>query len=86
MDENLNDAVVDFAIAFPSMLVACLHRTFAPPPRETVENTAMPSPPLARSKCLFLPIATRSFVLIASRARRNAPLRSRHLRDRRRSI
>eukprot|EP00965_Chrysotila_dentata_P076254 2518521-Pleurochrysis_carterae.AAC.1 len=73
IDENLNDAVVDFTIASPSMLAACLRRTFAPPLRETVDHTAMPTPSLARSKRLSLPIATRSSALIASRARRNAP-------------
>eukprot|EP00965_Chrysotila_dentata_P166905 5510993-Pleurochrysis_carterae.AAC.1 len=55
IDENLNNAVIDFAIASPFMLVACLHRAFAAP-RVTVENAAVSSPSPARSKCLPSPM------------------------------
>eukprot|EP00965_Chrysotila_dentata_P054722 1817053-Pleurochrysis_carterae.AAC.1 len=73
LDENINDAVVDFAIDSPSMLTACLRRTFASPLHKTVADTAMPSPSRTRTKCLPLSIATHSYALIASRSRRNAP-------------
>eukprot|EP00965_Chrysotila_dentata_P136506 4514186-Pleurochrysis_carterae.AAC.1 len=46
----------------------------------------MPSPSRTRSKCLPLSIATHSYALVASRSRRNAPRRSRRLRDGRRGV
>eukprot|EP00965_Chrysotila_dentata_P045536 1512597-Pleurochrysis_carterae.AAC.1 len=85
MDKQFNDASVDFAIAFPSMLAARFRRAIEPS-RLVVPEEVSPSPPPARVKGMSAPIATRSHALIASNARRNAPRRSRHLRDGRRSI
>eukprot|EP00965_Chrysotila_dentata_P016095 533349-Pleurochrysis_carterae.AAC.1 len=85
MDKDFNDASVDFAIAFPSMLAACFRRAIEPS-RLIVPEAAAPSTPPARVKSVSAPIATRSHALIASNARRNAPRRSRHLRDGRLSI
>eukprot|EP00965_Chrysotila_dentata_P169053 5582788-Pleurochrysis_carterae.AAC.1 len=59
------------------MLGACLDRARSP----THVNQIVSSQPPPRSARTSAPIATSSYALIASRARRNAARRSRHLRD-----
>eukprot|EP00965_Chrysotila_dentata_P048414 1606106-Pleurochrysis_carterae.AAC.1 len=61
IDENINNVVVDFVIASPSVFAACLRRSFASPPSETFAKMARPSPSRTRSKCLPLSIATQSY-------------------------
>eukprot|EP00965_Chrysotila_dentata_P109236 3610049-Pleurochrysis_carterae.AAC.1 len=62
IDEYLNDAVIDFAVASPSMIIASLLRTCAPPPCETVVDSTLPTPSFdthrARTGSLSQPIAT----------------------------
>eukprot|EP00965_Chrysotila_dentata_P031742 1058465-Pleurochrysis_carterae.AAC.1 len=82
MDEQFNDAAVDFVFDLPSMLGACLGRAWSP----TCVNQTVSSRPPPRSARTSAPIATSSHALIASSARRNAARRSRHLRDGRRNI
>eukprot|EP00965_Chrysotila_dentata_P055936 1854997-Pleurochrysis_carterae.AAC.1 len=65
MDEQFNDASVDFAIAFPSMLATCLRRAFTSP-HVTIPETTISLPSPACSKSSSAPIATRSHALIAS--------------------
>eukprot|EP00965_Chrysotila_dentata_P011575 378851-Pleurochrysis_carterae.AAC.1 len=68
MDEELNDATVDFMFDLPSMLGAGLCRAWSP----TCANQTMSSRPPPRSARMSAPIATCSHALIASSARRNA--------------
>eukprot|EP00965_Chrysotila_dentata_P031664 1055956-Pleurochrysis_carterae.AAC.1 len=75
MDKQFNDATVDYAIAFPSMLAACFRRSITPSHVAVPEAAARP-PSSARSKSISAPIATRSHAMIASNARQNAPRRS----------
>eukprot|EP00965_Chrysotila_dentata_P157434 5201029-Pleurochrysis_carterae.AAC.2 len=59
MDQRFNDATVDCAIAFPSMLAACFRRATTPSHVAVPEAAARPSPS-ARSKSISAPIATRT--------------------------
>eukprot|EP00965_Chrysotila_dentata_P008275 270586-Pleurochrysis_carterae.AAC.1 len=68
MDEQLNDAAVDFVFDLPSMLGAGLCRAWSP----TCVNQTMSSRPPPRSTRISAPIASCSHALIASSARRNA--------------
>eukprot|EP00965_Chrysotila_dentata_P051651 1714629-Pleurochrysis_carterae.AAC.1 len=72
MDEQFNDAVIDFAIAMPSMLGARIRQTFRPA-HVCAATTAAPCQRPLRSASVSVPIATCSHALIASSARRNAP-------------
>eukprot|EP00965_Chrysotila_dentata_P064819 2148678-Pleurochrysis_carterae.AAC.1 len=84
VDKQLNDAAMDFALAVPFTIVSHVRRAFLPA-RAGVAATTAPCQRQPRPTNVSAPIASCCRALIASSARRNAPRRSRHLRDGRRS-
>eukprot|EP00965_Chrysotila_dentata_P132818 4391696-Pleurochrysis_carterae.AAC.1 len=60
VDEQLNDAAIDFVLDLPSMLGACLDRARSP----THENQTVSCQPPPRPARTSAPIATSSYALI----------------------
>eukprot|EP00965_Chrysotila_dentata_P043338 1440515-Pleurochrysis_carterae.AAC.1 len=74
VDEQLNDATLDFALALPSAIVAHVRQAFLPA-RADIADMTVPCQRQPRPTNVSAPIATCSRALIASSARRNAPRR-----------